>query len=51
MKGNNFRDFSFASLDIKALPKMGSTLKGKNLLMGANSFLKELTPIEKKGKK
>ena len=31
---------------------MGSTLKGKNLLLapGANSFLSELTPSEKRGK-
>ena len=29
---------------------MGSTLKGKNLLLGANSFLYELTSIEKGGK-
>ena len=38
-KGNNFRDFLFASLKNKALKKELS-LTGKNLLPGgANSFL------------
>ena len=52
-KGNNFCDFQHASLDNKAFPKgdlllkericskeqILSALKGKNLLLGANSFL------------
>ena len=45
-KGNNFCDFLFAFPGQCSLFIIGSTLKGKNLLIGANSFLKELTPNE-----
>ena len=31
--GSKFFDFLFASLDNTALPKIGSTIKGKNLLL------------------
>ena len=33
-KGDNFYDFLFAFLEDKALLKFGSTLEGKNLLLG-----------------
>ena len=33
-KGDNFCVFLFASLDDEAFLKLGSTLKGKNLLLG-----------------
>ena len=33
MKGDNFSDFLFALLAEEALPKKGSTLEGKNLLL------------------
>ena len=32
-KGNNYHKFLFVSSDNEALPKMGSALKGKNLLL------------------
>ena len=37
-KGNNFCDFFLASLAEEALPKLWSTLKGKNLLIGRIFF-------------
>ena len=36
---------------IAKLFQKGSTLKEKNLLLGANSFLYELSPTERKAKK
>ena len=46
-KGNNFCDFLFASVDKEDLPKWDLALKEKTAPKGANSFLLELTPIEK----
>ena len=44
---NNFNDFLFASLDNKALQKWGSSLTGKNLLIGSKFFPVRIDSIEK----
>ena len=49
MKGSNFCDL-FVSLDSETLPKRGSILVGKNLLLQALNLLYELTPVKKGGK-
>ena len=49
-KGNNFCDFLFAALDEIALPNSGILLMERICSLGANSFLYELTPIEKIGR-
>ena len=48
-KGDNFCDQ--VSFPVQKSPEKGCTLKGKNLLpWGANSFLLEWTPIQKRDK-
>ena len=51
-KGNSFCDLLFASLDGTAVPKSGQFFKKRicSPTMEANSYLKELIPIEKGGK-
>ena len=46
-KGDNFCDFLFALLHTQSPSEMGSTLKGKNLLL----FLDRVDPSSKKDKK
>lgn len=43
--GINYFDFLFATLDKRAINN-GAILKGKNLLLGANSFFQELSTNE-----
>ena len=46
-KGDNFYDFLFASMADKPLPRKCFLLKEKNSHRETNSFLGELTTIEK----
>ena len=48
-KGNNFSDYMFASLVGKP-SKMGSTLKGKNLLLVEQNSFKSISPLNMQAK-
>ena len=50
-KGGNFCEFLLSSLGNTAFPKWGLLLKKRICSMGADSFLKELTPNSKESKK
>ena len=50
IKGDNFPDFLFANLQDEVFPKWGLLIQEEFALIGANSFLKELTLNEKGGK-
>ena len=49
-KRNNFCNFLFASLNDKAIQKWVLFIKKNFTPMRANSFFKEIIPIEKEGK-
>ena len=44
-KGGNFRDFLYAYLEDEVFPKWVYSYRKEFALMGANSFLHEMTPI------
>ena len=50
-KGNHFYDFLFASPENEARPKQSLLFKERICSNGANSYLQELTSLQKKSKR